>query len=185
GRRGGCLNGRERGADAWGVGAWRLVHPGLKEERTMPIHPSTRNAIQSIGCWVLTVVLAAGLAGPLGADEPKPPPPAKALTPEQHQRLQERDRYAAKAQKLRQAGKLVEAIAAWEQKIAIERAVLGDRHEDLIASLKELADLHEAREDFAAARPVRQEVLALSRKRYGDQNWRVTNARLALELAER
>src|SRR5262249_27671722 len=116
---------------------------------------------------------------------PKPPPPAKALTPEQQQRLQERDRHAAEAEKLRQAGKLVEAIAAWEKKIAIERVVLGDRHEDLIVSLEELADLHEAREDFAAARKVHQEILALSRKRYGDQDWRVTDARLALEHGER
>jgi hypothetical protein len=60
------------------------------------------------------VLLGLGLAG---ADEPKGPP----LTPQQQERLKERDRYAAETAKLHKEGKLAEAIEACEKMLAIER----------------------------------------------------------------
>src|SRR5438552_5096886 len=115
-------------------------------------------------------------AANLRGDEPKPPP----LTAAQKERLKERDRFGAETQKLRQAGKLAEAIAAAEKMLAIERDVFGNGHEDVAGSLEQLAEMHEQREDFAAARKARQEVLAIRTKLHGEKHWRVTDARLAL-----
>jgi hypothetical protein len=115
------------------------------------------------------------------ADEPRPWTSPKPLTTAQQARLKERDRYAAETQKLRQAGKLAEAIRACEQMLAIEREVLGNTHEDVIGSLEQLAEMHLEREEFAAARKARQEILDLRRQQHGDKDWPVTDARLDLE----
>jgi CHAT domain-containing protein len=114
------------------------------------------------------------------ADEPTPP-----LTPAQQQQLKERDRWAAETKKLRQQGKLAEAIAACEKMLAIERDVLGNVHANVANSLEQLAKMQEEQADFEAAKKARQEVLAIRRKLNGDKHWRVTDARLALALLEK
>jgi CHAT domain-containing protein/tetratricopeptide (TPR) repeat protein len=111
-------------------------------------------------------------------------PPAAPATAEQQERLKERDRYRAEMRKQAEAGNLAEAVAAAEKVLAIERAVLGNEHGEVVVSLQALAGLYERREDFAAARKARQEVLALETKRHGAADWRVTDARLALEEVE-
>src|SRR5262245_30491306 len=78
---------------------------------------------------VMTIPFLAGAETP-----PKPPP----LTAAQKERLKERDRYGAETQKLRQAGKLPEAIAAALKMLAIEREVLGNVHEDVAGSLEQI-----------------------------------------------
>jgi tetratricopeptide (TPR) repeat protein/CHAT domain-containing protein len=130
------------------------------------------------GGLLLTLVLATCVAA--GAEPPKKP-----LTAAQQERLKERDRLEAQARRLGQEGKLVEAVAAWEKKLAIEREVFGNVHDTVAQSLQELANMQEFREDFAAARKVRQEVLAIHTKLHGTKDWRVTDARLALEDSER
>jgi tetratricopeptide (TPR) repeat protein len=110
---------------------------------------------------------------------------APQLTAVQQRRLQERDRYAAQTQQLRDEGKLPEAIAAAEKMLAIERKVFGKVHEEVAGSFAYLADLHAARDDFAAARTARQEVLTVYTKLYGDKDWRVTDARRSLEDLDR
>jgi hypothetical protein len=119
----------------------------------------------------------AGLAQekPLGAGKPAP------LTPAQRQRLKERDRLNAEAPRLWDAGKKAEALAVWQKKLAIEREVFGQVHEVVAQSLERLARMHEWREDFRAARQARQEVLAIRTQLYGEQDWRVTDARLDLK----
>src|SRR5438477_488853 len=97
------------------------------------------------------------------AAEP-PPAGAKPLTPEQKERLKERDRLASEARKLGGEGRLAEVVVAWEKKVAIEREVFGAGHAAVALSLEELARMQEYREDFAAARKVRREVLAICRK---------------------
>jgi CHAT domain-containing protein len=82
------------------------------------------------------------------------------------------------------AGKLAEAIAATEKVLAIERTVLGASHDETIASLNLLAELHEERGDFAGARKARQEALDGLRASLGVPRWRVTDVRLALEDLE-
>jgi tetratricopeptide (TPR) repeat protein len=105
--------------------------------------------------------------------------------PEQQARLQERDRLAAQARKLGQAGKTAEMIAAWEKKITIERAVFGDVHEQVAQSLAELARMQVRRDDFRAAVQARREALAVRVKLHGEKDWRVTDARLDLDDGER
>jgi tetratricopeptide (TPR) repeat protein/CHAT domain-containing protein len=126
----------------------------------------------------LALLVWLGAGGLTRAEEPP-------LTAEQRERLKERDRLAAEAGKLLEEGKLAATVTAWEKKLAIERQVFGDLHEAVVQSLQGLAGLHEFREDFAAARKARKEVLALCRKLHGDKDWRVTDARLALADSER
>lgn len=137
--------------------------------------------------WPRSLVVAAWLAGlaaptPLSAAEPPQPP---ALTAAQKERLKERDRLEREVFRLDGQGKRVEAIAAAEKLLAIEREVLGNFHSDVAGSLIFLAEAHESGEDFAAARKARAEVLEIVTKLRGAGHWRVTDARLALEHVER
>ena len=108
----------------------------------------------------------------------KPSPP---LTADQQGRLKERDQVAIQAEQLRSQGKLPEAIQAAEAMLAIEREVLGATSEDAIGSLELLAHLHQDREDWAAARKVRKEVLNLRSARLPKDDWQVADARWALD----
>ncbi|HLJ93426.1 MAG TPA: CHAT domain-containing tetratricopeptide repeat protein [Gemmataceae bacterium] len=127
----------------------------------------------------LVLVLLTGFAA--AADPPKPPP----MTAEQQQQLKERDRYAAETGTLRAQGKLAEAIAACEKMLAIERAVFGDVHEDVVGSLEQLAQMHEQRQEFAAAHQALAEVLQIRIQLHGKEDWRVADARWALTNNER
>jgi CHAT domain-containing protein len=111
-------------------------------------------------------------------------PPQAPLTAEQRVKLKERNRLSKEANRLQREGKLAEAIAAAEKMLALERQVLGDVHGDVVESLEWLAGMHEQRDDFAAARQARQEVLTLRIKLHGAEHWRVTDARLYLAEVE-
>jgi CHAT domain-containing protein/Tfp pilus assembly protein PilF len=133
--------------------------------------------------WVAGLVLAALFAGQFALAQPAA---ADSLgQKERQERLKERDRLWAEVQRLQQQGKLTEAVVAIQKVLTIERAVLGKTHADVADSLKLLAKLQEEREDFAAARAARQEVLALRRQLHGDGHWRVIDARAALAEVER
>lgn len=119
------------------------------------------------------------------AEPPQKSPASPRLTSDQQARLKERDRYAAEAQKLRQAGKLTEATAAAEKVVTVEREVFGGVHEELADSLTRLAGLYEDRDDFAAARKAREEVLAVRRRLDGEGHWRVADAQRALARGTR
>src|SRR5437588_603034 len=82
----------------------------------------------------------------------RPTPAAKALTAAQQARLKDGERHAADVEKHRAAGKLAEAIAACAKKLAIERQVYGNVHDQVADTLGQLAELHEDTEDFATAR---------------------------------
>jgi tetratricopeptide (TPR) repeat protein len=86
----------------------------------------------------------------------------------------------AEMNKLREAGKLAEAVAVTEKALAIERDLVGPVHPVVAQTLEALAVLHEQREDFDAARKSRKEVLALRIQLDGAKHWRVTDARLDL-----
>jgi tetratricopeptide (TPR) repeat protein len=124
---------------------------------------------------LLTLALMSSL---LLADEPRQ------LTEEQKARLKERNQYLAEANRLRKAGQLPETIATLEKALAIDRQVFGDRHEEVALSLESLAQVHEIRADWTAGRKARQEVLAIRSGLYGKDDWRVTNARLALAYGD-
>jgi len=116
---------------------------------------------------------------PLAAEPPKP-----ALTAEQQEKLKERNRFSAEANRLQREGKLDEAIVAAEKAVAIDRQVFGEVQEVGMGWLEWLAERHQQRNDWAAARKARQEVLSLRIKRHGEMHWTVTDARLALADVE-
>ncbi len=119
-----------------------------------------------------------------GGPVPGENPPAS-LTAKQREQLKERDRCAALARDLQAQGKPDEAIAAAEKAVSIAREVPGGANDSLAQSLQLLATLQEVHEDLATARKVRAEVLAIQIKIHGEQDWRVTDARLALAYTER
>jgi tetratricopeptide (TPR) repeat protein/CHAT domain-containing protein len=116
------------------------------------------------------------------ADEPNTKPP---LTAAQQARLKEGNLYALAAINFLKAGKHAEAVAALERKIAIERDVFGNKHDDVADSLAQQADIHEQREDFTTARKMRDEVLEIRIQLHADTDWRVADARRALADLER
>jgi len=99
------------------------------------------------------------------------------LTPEQQQRLKERDRYDQESADLEKANKLPQAIAAAEKMLAIEREVFGDVHPEVVGSLQLLARVNEALEDFTAAEKHLNEIVGLQTKLYGATSWQVVDAR--------
>jgi CHAT domain-containing protein len=109
----------------------------------------------------------------------------KELTKQQQEQLIERERLLTEANRLYRAGKLAEAIAAAEQGLERERQAFGAVREASVGWLEWLAGQHEQREDYTAARKARQEVLALRIQRFGERDWRVIDARLALADGER
>jgi CHAT domain-containing protein/tetratricopeptide (TPR) repeat protein len=132
-------------------------------------------------CFVLC--LAGWLAAAAGAHPPEPIPPP--LTKEQQDKLEERDRLEKEVQKLWPEGKRVEAIAATQRMLAIEREVRGAFHPNVAGLLDLLAEMQAAVGDFPSARNARRELIAIQTKRLGAQHWQVTDARLALDDVER
>ncbi|HEV3415212.1 MAG TPA: tetratricopeptide repeat protein, partial [Pirellulales bacterium] len=99
------------------------------------------------------------------------------------ERIAERDRLAVEVQKLRNEGKLADAIAAAEKVLVIEREMAADHPQELAFGLDYTAGLHEQLEEYAAARKLLAERHALVSKLLGKDDWRVTDARLALDKA--
>jgi CHAT domain-containing protein/Tfp pilus assembly protein PilF len=141
-------------------------------------------------CWwgmrcrplVLAGAVLLALSIDAGSQEPKA---TKPLTADQQEKLKERDHLAAEANKLQMAGKLAEAIAAMEKAAALHREVWGTDHPAAIGPLNFIADAHEARDEFAAARKSRQEVVRILVKLHGDEHWQVSDARLKLTDLDR
>lgn len=140
---------------------------------------------------ILAVLTSCLVAVPRSAAQQPPPgapTAARPLTPQQQERLRERDRLWKEMQRLRAAGQLPQAIAALEKVLAIEREILGRDHEDVAGSLQTLAGMREQQGEFAAARQARREVLQIRVQRNGQDHWRTGDARRALaqtELLER
>jgi CHAT domain-containing protein/tetratricopeptide (TPR) repeat protein len=99
-------------------------------------------------------------------------------------KLKELDELQASSRTLRAEGRMTEAIAATEKALVIQREILGKASGKVVESLEFLAEMHEAVEDFGAARKEREEVLAIRTESLGAQHWLVTDARLAVEHVE-
>jgi CHAT domain-containing protein/tetratricopeptide (TPR) repeat protein len=107
-------------------------------------------------------------------------PKGAPLSPEQKEKLRERNRLIAEIEKLRKAGKLEAAARQIEKEIGLEKAIFGPVHAEVVTTLNWLASTQELRGDFAAARQARSEAMDMVKKLHGPGNWRVTDARLAL-----
>jgi CHAT domain-containing protein/tetratricopeptide (TPR) repeat protein len=121
-------------------------------------------------------------AAVVGAEPPESKPAP--LTREQQEQLKERDRLVDEAHRLWDDGKQADAVTVYAKKLAIERAVLGPLHPEVVSSLQFLANMHESLGNLPAARQARQEVLAVQTKRFGGQHWQVTDARIGLADVE-
>ena len=135
--------------------------------------------------WGRVLVLASTLlssAGPVAAQQEKP---SSALSPQQKERLKERDRDSKDSSRLQREGKLREAAAAAQAMLAIEVQVYGHGSLNVATSLGRVADLHEQLEDFAAAQKDREETLAIITQLFGNDHWKAIDARLALAHCQR
>ena len=130
---------------------------------------------RSIGFFLLICTLTAS-----GQTPPEKKPP----TAEQQELLKEAEKWSDETAKLRKEGKLEAAIAAAEKMLAAEVKLYGELHDDPIGSLGQIAECREQLEQFAEAKIVREQILALQTKRFGTDDWRVMDARLATEHIE-
>ncbi|MEQ8788699.1 MAG: tetratricopeptide repeat protein [Pirellulaceae bacterium] len=80
-------------------------------------------------------------------------------------------------------GKLVEAVATAEKALLLERQLYGDVHPKVAGGLGWIADRQDDLEHYQAAIERRGEVVSIKEKLYGSKDWRVTDARLAVEYA--
>jgi tetratricopeptide (TPR) repeat protein/CHAT domain-containing protein len=129
----------------------------------------------------LVVSTGAVLPSKVAAAETKP-----VVLPDSERKklLEERNRLTREAEEFRTKGKYAEAISATEKLLAIERRVFGDICDDVAGSLERIAQYELAREDFVSARKSRLEALSIRTKLHGNRDWRVTDARLAIEDVE-
>jgi CHAT domain-containing protein len=89
-------------------------------------------------------------------------------------------RLIREANQLKSAARVTEAIKAGERAAGLAREVDGDVSEG-VASLQDwLAAVYEIRQDWPAARKAREEALTIRGSLYGEKDWRVTDARLAV-----
>jgi tetratricopeptide (TPR) repeat protein len=130
---------------------------------------------------VCLLALGSGVfvANATAAEPPRPP-----RNTEQQQKLKEVNRLKAEAKKLAGEGKLKEAVVATEKEPTLVRELFGKEHKNVVVLLQFLAQLQERREDWAATRKARQEVLTVQQRLLGKTDWRVTDARLALAGVE-
>jgi CHAT domain-containing protein/tetratricopeptide (TPR) repeat protein len=145
-----------------------------------------RGICRKVSPGLLTVGLLSLLtigAGRAEASRPKGKAQDRA-EPQPHERLVDRDRLHRKAITLQADGKLAEALAPCTQQLAIERAVLGECHGDVVATLRRLAELHAYLGDFENARNEAREALACQRKLPDLKRWQIREARRTLNRVE-
>jgi tetratricopeptide (TPR) repeat protein/tRNA A-37 threonylcarbamoyl transferase component Bud32 len=101
---------------------------------------------------------------------PSPPPtpsPPLEMAPKDHpkpEQLRQRDQLGERAVRLRREGKFAEAIPTLEQKLTLERRMLGSRHPDVASTLEALAGSLVVRGNYGRARPLYEEALAIRQK---------------------
>jgi CHAT domain-containing protein len=133
---------------------------------------------------VLVLCLSGWLvAGASGAEPPEPKPAP--LTKEQQEKLKERDRLLDEGKRLFADNQVDRAMALGEKALAITQEVRGEQHAEALNLCQTLAQGYEQQANFAAAKKLRQQVLAIQTKVHGKDHWMVTDARLALEGVER
>jgi CHAT domain-containing protein/tetratricopeptide (TPR) repeat protein len=123
------------------------------------------------------------VAGVAGAEPPEPKP--KPLTKEQQEKLKERDRLFQEANRLLRDQQVDKGMALGEQALALTREVRGEQDPETLHLARSLAQAYEQLANFPAAQKLRRQVLASLTRLHGRDHWEVTDARLALEDAER
>jgi CHAT domain-containing protein/tetratricopeptide (TPR) repeat protein len=132
---------------------------------------------------MLRVMLAAAMLGATAATWAAAPPAP--WTKEQKAKLAERDRLEKWAKGLIEAEKYDDFLAAARRITELEREVLGDADPKVIGTYGRLATLQEGLGRLSDAVQTRRELLRLQVKRLGKDHWETTDARIALEDAQR
>jgi CHAT domain-containing protein/Tfp pilus assembly protein PilF len=132
-----------------------------------------------------TLILLAGALLFVHSGNSQEPKPLTPLTVEQQEKLKERSRLAAEAQKLATAGKFAEAVGLMERSVALHREVKGKDDLSCINSLIFIAEVQEVRDDLAGARKARQDVFDTLVRVLGRENWWVKDAQRALADMDR
>src|SRR5262245_42650569 len=130
----------------------------------MAVRTCLRRLAKAAG--LLLLALLGSTVPPASAQEGKPRP----LTPEQQRHLKEWANLVPRVNALLEKGKHAEAVALVEQKVALDRRLFGEVHEQVAQSLDLLADFSAFVEDFATARQARGEILTLRTKVYGAED---------------
>ena len=114
----------------------------------------------------------------------KRPPQATSEEQRQQEALAHCQRLVDEAEQFEASGRTAEAISAWQKAIAVARPIVGDASDPIAKMQERISRLHESRGEWTPALRARSEVLAIRGKQYGDKDWRVTDARLALRELE-
>jgi CHAT domain-containing protein len=135
--------------------------------------------------WISLGPLAVGVLSPAATRAESTQAPAPASAPAQQKQSDERDRLVKQIGELRQAGRFDESVSLAERALELERKAGGKTTAGLAEALTRLAELHELRGDWPKALASRKQALAVRERVDGNDQWRTTDARLALTLAER
>jgi CHAT domain-containing protein/tetratricopeptide (TPR) repeat protein len=109
--------------------------------------------------------------------------PTAAEVQRQREAVAELKRLMLEVKQLEASGQFAEEIAALEKAVALASSFAGDASE-AIASLRErIASIHGLRNELPEAIKNYSEVLAIRRKLFGENDWRVANVRFELKNA--
>src|SRR5262249_20272996 len=133
------------------------------------------SAVVGILLVAACLVVSSGLSG----QEPSAP-----LTPEQKEKLKQRDELQARLRTLAQEKKWDELLETLEKIARLEQQALGPTHPKVIASLQRLAQGQVFRQHWAEAIKTGKEIVGLQEKRLGKDHWQVADARRALANTE-
>jgi CHAT domain-containing protein/Tfp pilus assembly protein PilF len=136
--------------------------------------------MQRLTVLCLVTCLVAG-----GADAQAPEPKSAPLTREQQDKLKERDRLLQETNRLLGDQQVDKGMALAEKALALTREVRGEQDPETLDLAASLARAYEQQANFPAAQKLRRQVLATLTRLHGRDHWQVTDARLALEDAER
>jgi tetratricopeptide (TPR) repeat protein len=96
--------------------------------------------------------------------------------------VRDRDEARRVAFEAKDAGAYDKAAESLGQVIALDRQLGLDLSDDFTRALAEIAGVHEARQDFAAAEKAWREVLEVQTRLHGAEHWQVGDARRAVAL---
>jgi tetratricopeptide (TPR) repeat protein len=153
----------------------------------MVLFPDIRSGLRCRAVASGLAVLACLIATPGRAQDPSPAPAtAKRLTEaERARRLAQFEQYKEEALKFANSGRLDDAVATARSMVAIQREVRGELHEEVVIALQFVERLCEGRQDWAGAREALTQVLAIRQQQPGQNEWRVADARRALDDLDR
>ncbi|HEY5313436.1 MAG TPA: tetratricopeptide repeat protein, partial [Pirellulales bacterium] len=109
---------------------------------------------------------------------------AQAAPPGSAEELATLRQAAGDAQRFKAEGKLQDAIDAQRRAFEIARRLLGEEHPGLIGPLEFLATCHEALAQWPEAKAMRQAIVRRATAAYDRDDYRIVDARLALENVE-